>query len=90
MVSGIFKLYNSVLGVPLPDIIDELHQRRCVIDWGDFYIQARTNGMDAGSIRRLVITALHDSTHMKGAVGNAEAFFDAMEASGRQSVSMVS
>lgn len=76
VVVGVFKLYDSVLGIPLSDIIDELWKNNIVIDWYEFIVSARTSKMPDKSIKHLMSTAFADSINYKNALSAVSIFFN--------------
>lgn len=59
VVTGLFKVYNTI-GLPLDVIVESLDQSGCVVDWGDFYVEARRCGMSREAILVRIEDALHD------------------------------
>ena len=49
-----FLLYSDSLGLPLEIIIEHLWENGCVIDWLDFYTDARKSGMKHENVSRLI------------------------------------
>ncbi len=44
VIKGVFPIFSSLTGLPLPDIIDTLYNNDIIIDWMDFYNQAMKEG----------------------------------------------
>ena len=44
VVTGIFKIYSSLTGLPLQDILQTLYQNNMVVDWIDFYEESVKGG----------------------------------------------
>jgi hypothetical protein len=78
-MKGIFRLYSSQLGIPLSDVIDFLWEQGRVVDWGDFYHEARLNGMSLEQTKRLMKGGFQDSFHCQAGLSNVETFFRAIK-----------
>ena len=63
VMKGVFKLYDSVVGGALSDIVDTMWENGCVIDWELFLLDARKAGMKDKSIKKLIMHGLMDSAN---------------------------
>ena len=59
VMSGIFKVYNTI-GLPLDVIVEALDQTGCVVDWEDFYVEARRCKMSHEAIMVRMEDAMSD------------------------------
>lgn len=85
VIKGMFKMYSSSLGLSLDIIMGFLWEKGSVIDWFDFYTDARTSGMKHDNVCRLMRGGFIDSMYHGGedARERLEDFINRLEESSR-------
>lgn len=74
VVKGIFYYYGTLLGLPLCSIIDFLWENESVVDWLDFYIDARKSGMKHDNVIKLIRCGFQDSIYCNDVEINLDNF----------------